>query len=261
MQVIPMSAPLGANILGVDVNRLDDNQWKEIKRLFLQHRVLAFPGQTLTQEQHLAFGAHWGQLVRHPYAGKKDYPDLIELKNTGKKRDVNQHWHSDMTFNPAPPKLTMLYALEAPEIGGDTAFSNQVIACEELSEGLKRTLADMKAEHTAAGLAALYNADASKSPRATHPVIRTHDETGEKALYVCRAFTQKFAGWSRSESQGLLETLFNHSTRPEYQARHRWQVDDLIMWDNRTVLHYAVHDHGDDPRLIHRLQIEGHVPE
>lgn len=261
MQVIPMSAPLGANILGVDVTRLGDNQWQEINRLFLQHRVLAFPGQTLTPEQHMAFGAHWGQLVRHPYASMKDYPGLIELKNTGKKRDVNQHWHSDMTFNPAPPKLTMLYALEAPEIGGDTAFSNQVIACKELSEGLKRTLTDMTAEHTAAGLAALYNADASESPRATHPVIRTHDETGEKALYVCRAFTQKFTGWSRNESQGLLETLFNHSTRPEYQARHRWQVGDLIMWDNRAVLHYAVHDHGDDPRLIQRLQIEGHVPE
>ena len=91
MQVIPMSAPLGANILGVDVTRLGDNQWQEINRLFLQHRVLAFPGQTLTPEQHMTFGARWGQLVRHPYAGMKDYPGLIELKNTGKKRDVNQH--------------------------------------------------------------------------------------------------------------------------------------------------------------------------
>jgi taurine dioxygenase len=261
MQVVPMSAPLGANILDVDVTRLGDNQWEEINHLFLKHHVLAFPGQTLTPEQHMAFGARWGQLVRHPYAGRKDYPDLIELKNTGKKRDVNQHWHSDMTYNRAPPKLTMLYALEAPEIGGDTAFANQVIAYNELSDGLKSTLANMEAEHTAVSLAALYNADASETPRATHPVIRTHDETGEKALYVCRAFTQKFTGWRRNESQGLLETLFNHSTRPEYQARHRWQVGDLIMWDNRAVLHYAVHDHGDKPRLIHRLQVEGPVPK
>lgn len=261
MQVVPMSAPLGATILGVDVTRLADNQWEEIHRLFLQHRVLAFPGQTLTPEQHMAFGARWGPLVRHPYAGRDDHPDLIELVNTGKKRDVNQHWHSDMTYNPAPPKLTMLYALETPEIGGDTAFSNQVIAYNELSKGLKDTLANLKAEHTAAGLAAIYKADSSKVPKATHPVARTHDETFEKALYVCRAFTQKFTGWSRNESQGLLETLFNHSTRPEYQARHRWQVDDLVMWDNRAVLHYAVHDHGDDARLIHRLQVEGPIPE
>jgi taurine dioxygenase len=261
MQVIPMSAPLGANILGVDVTRLGDNQWEEINRLFLQHHVLAFPDQTLTPEQHMEFGARWGQLVRHPYAGREDYPDLIELKNTGKKRDVNQHWHSDMTYNPAPPKLTMLYALEAPEIGGDTAFSNQVIAYNELSDGLKNTLANMTAEHTAVSLAAIYKADVSEIPRATHPVIRTHDETSEKALYVCRAFTQKFTDWSRIESKGLLETLFSHSTRPEYQTRHRWIAGDLIMWDNRAVLHYAVHDHGDDARLIHRLQVEGPVPE
>jgi len=261
MQVIPMSAPLGATILGVDVTQLGDNQWREINHLFLQHRVLAFPQQTLTPEQQIAFGAQWGQLVRHPYAGMKDYPGLIELKNAGKKRDVNQHWHSDMTYNLAPPKITMLYALETPEIGGDTAFANQVIAYNELSEGLKSSLVNMTAEHTAESLAAIYKADSSAIPQATHPVIRSHDETGEKALYVCRAFTQKFTGWSRNESQGLLETLFSQSSRPEYQARHRWKQGDLIMWDNRAVIHYAVHDHGDAPRLIHRLQIEGGVPE
>jgi taurine dioxygenase len=91
-------------------------------------------------------------------------------------------------------------------------------------------------------------------------VVRTHDETGEQALFVCRAFTRKFTGWSRTESEGLLETLFTHSVRPEYQGRHRWRPGDLLMWDNRVVLHYAVHDHGDDPRLIHRLQVEGPIP-
>ena len=260
MRVVPISAPLGANILDVDVTRLGDNQWQEINHLFLQYRVLAFPNQTLTPEQHMAFASRWGELVQHPYASMNDYPGLIELKNTGKTRDVNQHWHSDMTYNPAPPKLTMLYALEAPEIGGDTAFANQIIAYNELSEGLKSTLANLTAVHSAAGLAALFKADSSEIPRASHPVIRRHDETGEQALYVCRAFTQRFDGWSRSESQGLLETLFKQSARPEYQARHRWQPGDLLMWDNRAVMHYAVHDHGDAPRLIHRLQVQGLVP-
>ena len=143
MRVVPISAPLGANILDVDVTRLGDNQWQEINHLFLQYRVLAFPNQTLTPEQHMAFASRWGELVQHPYASMNDYPGLIELKNTGKTRDVNQHWHSDMTYNPAPPKLTMLYALEAPEIGGDTAFANQIIAYNELSEGLKSTLANL----------------------------------------------------------------------------------------------------------------------
>ena len=108
MQVIPMSAPLGATIFGVYVTRLGDNQWREINHLFLQHRILAFPQQTLTPEQQIAFGAQRGQLVRHPSAGMKDYPDLIELKNAGNKRNVNQPWHSDMTYNLAPPKITML---------------------------------------------------------------------------------------------------------------------------------------------------------
>lgn len=190
----------------------------------------------------------------------KEYPDIIELKNAGKRRDVNQHWHSDMTYNPMPPKLTMLYAHETPAIGGDTAFSNQVLAYAGLSKALKDVIADMTAEHSAADLARIYKADSAEAPRATHPVVRTHDESGEKALFVCRAFTEKFTGWTRQESQGLLNTLFEQSTRMEYQGRHQWQPGDLVMWDNRSVLHYAVHDHGDDSRRIHRLQVEGDAP-
>jgi taurine dioxygenase len=255
-----MSAPLGAEIHDIDVSAVSDNEWQAIHQLFLQHHVLAFPEQKLTPEQQMAFGRRWGELVRHPYGAMQGYPDLLELKNAGKRRDVNQHWHSDMTYNPAPPKLTMLYGLQTPEIGGDTAFSNQVIAYAELSDGLKALLANLTAEHTAAGLATIYGADTAEAPRATHPVVRTHDETGEQALFVCRAFTRKFTGWSRTECEGLLETLFTHSVRPEYQGRHRWRPGDLLMWDNRVVLHYAVHDHGDDPRLIHRLQVEGPIP-
>jgi taurine dioxygenase len=255
-----MAAPLGAEIHDIDVNQLSSSEWQEIQSLFLTYHVLAFPSQKLTPEDHKAFGARWGKLVRHPYGGLEDFPDLIELKNRGKNQDVNQHWHSDMTYNHQPPKLTMLYALETPAIGGDTAFSNQIIAYQELSGGLKSILENLTAEHSAAGLAAIYKADASKAPRAHHPVIRTHDETGEKALYVCRAFTYKFSGWTKNESNGLLETLFEHSVRPEFQGRHQWHAGDLVMWDNRAVLHYAVHDHGDDSRVIHRLQVEGLAP-
>jgi len=260
MQVEKLAAPLGAIVSGVDVRDVDGASWPEINALFCHYHVLVFPRQELTPDDQLAFASHWGKLARHPYAGMKDYPDLIELKNLGKAKDVNQHWHSDMTYNVAPPKLTMLYALDAPEIGGDTAFSNQVLAYEELSAGLKSVIDDLHAEHSAAGLATLYSEDAAEAPRAVHPVVRTHDESGERALYVCRAFTRKFVDWTRQESRPLLEFLFEHSVRPEYQARHRWRAGDLVMWDNRCLLHYAVHDHGDDPRVIHRLQVEGPVP-
>jgi taurine dioxygenase len=261
MKVERLSAPLGAIISAVDVRRVDNTAWAEINDLFCRHHVLVFPGQQLSPEEQLAFASRWGDVVRHPYAGMKQYPDIIELRNAGKQKDVNQHWHSDMSYNSRPPKLTMLYALEAPAIGGDTAFANQVLAYGGLSDGLKSILDGLGAEHSAAGLATIYDEDSSEAPRAVHPVVRTHDETGERALYVCRAFTRKFTGWTRPESKPLLEFLFEQGVRPEYQARHRWRAGDLVMWDNRCLLHFAVHDHGDDARVIRRVQVEGPVPD
>lgn len=261
MEITRFAAPLGARIDGVDVRSVTDSEWKEINKHFLAHQVLVFPNQKLNEHEHMAFAKRWGKLVRHPYAGLKEFPEIIELRNVGKSRDINQHWHSDMTYNPAPPKFTMLYARETPSIGGDTAFSNQILAYEALSEGLKAVLADLKAEHTAVGLAGQYKQSAEQAPNAIHPVVRTHDETKQRALYVCRAFTHKFVGWSTRESKALLEFLYEHSTRPEFQARHHWQPGDLVMWDNRSLLHYAVHDHGEDEvRTIHRLQVEGPAP-
>ncbi len=261
MDVEKFGAPLGATVRGVDVRSADEETVREINQLFLEHQVLHFPEQSLSPEDQMAFARNWGELIAHPYAGMSDYPDIIELKNAGKRRDVNQHWHSDMTYNELPPKFTMLYALETPPIGGDTAFANQYLAYEELSDGLRSVLDQLDASHTAANLATtVYREDAAEAPHAVHPLVRTHDETGRKALYVCRAFTDRIVGWSRRESRALLEFLFEHSVRPEYQARHRWRPADLVMWDNRCVLHYAVHDHGDDPRRIHRLQVVGPRP-
>ena len=261
MQLSRLAAPLGAIVEDVDITEMTTEQFTLVNDWFCEHKVLVFRTQTLTPEQQIAFAARWGRLVRHPYAGLEDYPDIIELRNVGKRRDINQHWHSDMTYNEEPPKLTMLYARSAPSIGGDTAFANQELAFEALSSGLQQTLQSMRAEHTAAGLAQQYKEDAHEAPRAEHPVVRTHDETGRQALYVCRAFTHKFVGWSRAESKPLLEMLYAHCTRPEFQARHQWRKGDLVMWDNRSLQHFAVHDHADEePRLIHRLQVSGPKP-
>lgn len=260
MQVRKMAAPLGAIVEGADVRTIDETDRRQLNQWFCEHQVLVFPGQQLTPAEQIAFASHFGALVRHPYAGMKEFPDVIRLTNRGKRGDVNQHWHSDMTYNPAPPKLTMLYALEAPEFGGDTAFANQVLACEGLSAGMRGMLDGLRALHTAEGLAGLYGADPKAAPRAEHPVIRTHDETGARALFVCRAFTRNFVGWSREESASVLEYLYQHSVRPEYQARHQWRPGDLVMWDNRALLHFAVHDHGDEPRTIHRVQVAGPIP-
>jgi taurine dioxygenase len=260
MNIERLSAPLGAVIRNLDVRAITSAEGLELERLFNTHKVLVFREQSLTPEDQLAFGARWGRLIRHPYAGRADYPEIIELTNRGKAKDVNQHWHSDMTYNVAPPKLTMLYALDVPGIGGDTAFANQVLAFEALSLGLRNALLALRAVHSASGLARIYGEDPKKAPRAEHPVVRTHDVTGERALFVCRAFTERFVGWSREESAPLLDYLFQHGTRPEFQARQQWRRGDLVMWDNRSLLHFAVHDHGDEPRVIHRLQVEGDVP-
>jgi taurine dioxygenase len=260
MRITRFAAPLGVAVEDLDVREVDDQLWQELNALFLAHHVLVFPGQRLQPDEQISFARRWGTLLRHPYAGLPDHPDIIELTNRGKRKDVNQHWHSDMTYAATPPKLTMLYALQAPELGGDTAFANQILACETLSEGLRAMLGGLRAEHSAAGLARIYGEDPAEAPRAEHPVVRTHDESGARALYVCRAFTRRFAGWSREESRGLLEFLFEHAVRPEFQARHHWRPGDLVMWDNRCLQHFAVHDHGEEPRVIHRLQIDGGVP-
>ena len=260
MQIQRMSAPLGGIVSNLDVRAVTADQWQTLNAWFCEYHVLVFPGQQLSPEDQVAFAARWGELIPFPYGGLPDQPNIIALKNRGKSKDVNQHWHSDMTYNTQPPKLTMLYAHEAPVLGGETAFSNQILAYADLSDGFRGVLDQLQAVHSAEGLAALYGQDVQAAPRALHPVVRTHDESGEKALYVCKAFTTRIEGWTTAESKSLLDYLFNHSTRPEYQARHQWRPGDLVMWDNRVLLHYAVHDHADEPRLIHRCQVQGPVP-
>jgi taurine dioxygenase len=260
MQVRQMSAPLGAIVEDIDIRNVDAADVAELNMLFCQHHVLVFPKQQLTPDEQVTFAQHWGELVPFPYGSLPGQPNIIELRNKGKKRDVNQHWHSDMTYDPNPPKLTMLYALQAPALGGETAFANQIHAYEELSVGMKALVDSLTAKHSAKDLARLYGQDPDQASEAEHPVVRTHDETGARALYVCQAFTREFKNWSRQESKVLLDYLYEHCVRPEYQARHQWQAGDLVMWDNRCLLHYAVHDHGDNPRLIHRLQVRAGAP-
>ncbi len=260
MEVEKLAAPMGAAVTGVDVRVITSETFETLDDLFCQHQVLVFPDQQLTPQDQMKFANHWGELVRHPYAGLEEFPEIIELRNYGKRRDVNQHWHTDMSYHKQPPMLTMLYAHDVPDFGGDTAFANQVLAYQEMSKGLQSTIDSLHALHSAEDLASLYGEDATKAPRAEHPVVRTHEVTGERALYVCRAFTKRFVGWSTRESQALLDYLFEQSTRIEFQFRHRWRKNDLVMWDNRSVLHFAVHDHGEQPRRIHRLQVKGQKP-
>lgn len=261
LQIRPMAPTCGAVVTGVDVRSMADGAFGEIAEAFRDHRLLVIKDQSLSPEELMRFGERWGTLHVHPLTPHLEgHPPVQAIRNTGKKTTLNEHWHTDMSFEPVPPKITMLHALEIPDLGGDTAFSDQHAAYESLSEGLRTMLDGVRAVHRSENLARIMGKDPQEAPSAVHPVFRTHPDTGRRALYVCRAFTQHFEAMTRSESAGLLEFLFERSVRPDFTLRHRWEVGDLVMWDNRSLLHYAIHDHGDRPRLLHRVTVQGEVP-
>ncbi|MDX1650342.1 MAG: TauD/TfdA family dioxygenase [Myxococcota bacterium] len=257
-----LSGALGAEIRGVDLAEVTDGLFARIHRAFLAHHVLVFRDQKLTPEQQIAFGSRFGTLHVHPIVPHlPGHPPILPIVNRGKRRTITEVWHSDVTFEARPPMASLLYALELPEAGGDTMFANQHRAFERLSPGMQRLLEGLRAVHTGRGLAAVTGkGDDWREHGQLHPVVRTHPETGRKALFVNRGFTVAFEDMTPPESRPLLDFLVAHATAPDLVDRHRWLPGDLVMWDNRSVMHYAVHDHGDAPRTLHRVTVEGDVP-
>ncbi len=262
IDIAPQTGSLGAEVRGVDLGHLEPEEFERIQRAFLDHHVLVFRDQKLDPAALVAFGRHFGSLYVHPIVPHlPDHEEVIPIVNRGKRRTITEVWHSDVSFAERPPLASALYAQEVPEAGGDTLFANQHLAFERLSAGLRRMLEGLRAVHTGRGLgAALSKPEAWREHGQLHPVVRTHPETGRKALYVSRAFTLAFEDMTPEESRPLLDLLSERATAPDLQYRHRWRPGDLVMWDNRSVLHYAVHDYGDAPRNMLRITVEGDVP-
>ena len=258
----PLAGSLGAQVLDVDLLELETADFAEIQRLFLEHHVLVFRDQKLSPEQQIAFGERWGGLLIHPIIPHiEDHPPIIAIENLGKQRTLTEFWHSDVTFDPRPPAISMLYALEVPAAGGDTLFANQHAAYDRLSPGMKQMLGSMRAVHSGRGLgAAAGKAEAWAHQGQVHPAVRTHPETGRKALYVNLGFTIAFENMTAEESRPLLNFLCKQAVTPDLTMRHVWREGDLVMWDNRSVQHYAIHDHGDTPRRMHRITVQGDEP-
>ena len=272
IDVRPIAGSLGAELHGVDIaESLADDVVAEIRRAFLDHLVIFFRDQRLAPVQQLAFARRFGEPVEYPQLkGLPDCPLITPVVKLAHERvNFGGVWHSDTAYLGTPPMGSMLYAVEIPPFGGDTLFANQYLAYEALSDGLKRTLKDLVGINTSA------KADVSKTREdrlrdagaelkvlvGEHLVVRTHPETGRKALYVNVAHTTGFKGWTEDESAPLLAYLFAHQIRPEFTCRFRWQVGSLAFWDNRCAQHNPVNDYHGAKRVMHRVTLAGDEPQ
>ena len=252
LHVEPMSPAVGAYVTGVDRPSV------ALRDLFLEHHVLVLRGlDHVSAPGLLEFAAEWGEPYVHPYVDSVE--GAVGVMEIGPAHEVTTTWHSDSTHSPRPPAITMLLARVIPPGGrGDTCFANQHLAYDHLSVGMRRMLDGLRAVHSATELATASGVERNES---IHPVVRTHPDTGRKALFVNLDYVDRFEGMTPAESRPLLAQLCEHAGSYELTARHRWQVGDLLMWDNRSVQHRVVPDFEGMPRLLHRATVIGEEPE
>jgi taurine dioxygenase len=269
--VRPVAGALGAEIHGVDVAQpLGADVVAEIRQALLDHLVVFFRNQKLSPGQQLDFASAFGEPMEYPQLkGLPECPLITPVVKLPHDRvNFGGIWHSDTTYLECPPMASMLYAIETPPYGGDTLFANQYLAYETLSDGLKRALegvigvnSSLKAEASKTREDALRAAGAdNKVLVGEHPVVRTHPETGRKALYVNVGHTTHFRGWTESESRPLLEFLFRRQIEPELTCRFRWEPGSLAFWDNRCAQHNPVNDYHGFRRVMHRVTLAGDKP-
>ena len=269
MQVKRVAGALGAEISGVDLRSLSESQVKEIRAAWLEHLVVFFHGQPLSPAEFMAFARRIGKPVPYPFVhGIEGFPEIIEVKKL-EHEEVNCGgiWHSDTAYLQEPPMASMLLAREIPPHGGDTLFASMYAAYETLSAGMQRLLqglvgvnASSKADVTRTREDRTGGEDRRTEYVAEHPVVRTHPETGRKALYVNVGHTVRFKDMTAEESAPLLDFLFRHQVRPEFTCRFSWQVGSIALWDNRCAQHNPVNDYHGFRRVMHRITLAGDRP-
>jgi taurine dioxygenase len=273
-------APLGAQVTGLDLSApLQDEDFARIHRAHLDHHVLVFRTQRITPGQQVDFSRRFGPLQVHvlkqfQLPGHEEVMVVSNVKEHGKPiglGDAGHFWHSDLSYKPLPSLGTLLHAQELPQAGGDTLFANMHLAWDKLDPALRRAVDGRTAEHSYLARYAELQKRSPWRPNLTpeqveqvrpvsHPVVRTHPETGRKALFVSEHFTTRIHGLPGDESRDLLAQLFAHSARPEFIYRHRWQPFDLVFWDNRSLLHLATGCPEDQRRKLYRTTIQGDTP-
>ncbi|MGE0221816.1 MAG: TauD/TfdA dioxygenase family protein [Acetobacteraceae bacterium] len=284
----PLGTAIGADVEGVDLTDLDDAQFAAIEEAWHRYAVLRFRNQKLSDPALMAFSQRFGQLDRVPVRAAgvlansdplvavapeaQEWVNIIsnvkvDGKAVGGLANLEAHWHSDMTYNEIPPKASALYALEVPPTGGNTSFAGMTAAYETLDHALKQRIAGLTCIHDSSRnsvgelrMGFTEVSDPSQCPGARHPLVIAHPVTGQKALYLGRRLGAYVVGLGLADSEALLDELWAHATKPEFCWTQVWRVGDLVMWDNRCVLHRR--DDFDDRyrRVMHRTQICGEKP-
>ena len=276
MDVQPLAGALGAEIRGVDLRRLPDAGWRDIGDAFLRYSVLVIRDQQLEPADIMALGARFGEPCPYPFVtGIEGFPFIFEVvKEESESVNFGGNWHSDTTYLRQPPLGTLLYAVETPSHGGDTLFASTAAAYDALSTGMKSLLAGLAGVNSAAlkhgggrhqmhktiNSMKLHDIEAAGRYEAEHPVVRTHPQTGRKALYVSRSHTIRFRDMSEDESRPLIDFLQAHQTRPEFTCRVRWAPGTLTVWDNRCTQHNAINDYHGQRRRMRRLTVGPQTP-
>ena len=271
LNIKPFAPNLGAVITNVDLsNDINDVELKGIRDAFHKFQVLFFQNQSeISPENHIKLGRCFGDLHIHPAAPKmKNYPQIFEINTDKNSKIANgaEDFHSDVSCDIEPPLGTMLQLHILPECGGDTMFANMYMAYEALSNPMQKFLSDLKASHESEHFyRGRYKNESNgeskiEYPSAIHPVIRTHPETGKKAIFVNKFFTTRIVGLEPQESKFILDFLFSHIEKTEFQIRYRWNKNDMAFWDNRCTIHKALWDYFPHERKGRRVTIKGDIP-
>ncbi len=270
----PLSPALGAEIGGIDIAAgIDDAQFAELRQAFIDYGVIFLRDQEITPDQHVAFAERWGKInINRFFRPVDSHPMIAEVrKEPEQKTNIGSIWHTDHSYDQIPALGSILYAREVPSVGGDTLFASMYEAHDALSDGLRRMLSKMRAEHSSRhvfgetayvdidpeDLGGRFGNTAAATQDALHPVIIRHPLSGRPALYVNSDFTVRFEGWTQEESQPLLDYLYAHASRHEFTCRFRWHKGSMAIWDNRATHHMALNDYHGERRLMHRITIEG----
>jgi taurine dioxygenase len=268
-----VSGAIGAEISGIDLTReLSDETIAGIRRAWLEHAVIFFRDQQLTSARFMAFARRFGAPIEYPFLkGLPGFPEITPVvKLEHETVNFGGVWHSDTTYLEEPPSGTMLLAREVPPAGGDTLFASQYLAYEALSERMRKLLDGLTAISSSAKADVTRTREdrlkthgreyALKELTAEHPVVRTHPETGRRALYVNVGHTVRFRDMTEEESAPLLEFLYRHQTKPEFTCRFNWSVGSIAFWDNRAAQHYPINDYHGHRRVMHRITLAGDRP-